>query len=264
MNRLVLVCGAAVGLSLYSLYAVFAGFFLERLVLSTVTGVELAVVLAELIQVAWILGTYRARQPRAEVFVRLFFLDVAAMIFFLMVYIFTASTFWANLFTTVFYTWIAATALVLTPYLVLVSVIQIVRSQDPFQLLLSPALIYGFLAFAATSLVAFSNPFSLADLFPYFVQYATVDLSAGVVPGLSSLYLLIPSVAMLCSLAVRITIPTPTSATPPRVEFVLPLFGVAVSLVWVFAGARAVPNTLLSFTLPGAIIVGLLYAYIRR
>lgn len=264
MNRLVSVCSVAAGISLYFLYALFVRIFFERLMFSTITTVELAVLAAEVILVGWIAGTYRTRLPKAEVLLRLFFLEAVAMIMLLMVYIFTASAFWGGLFSTVFYTWVAATALILTPYLVFISVLQMMRSKDPFQLLLSPALMFAFVAFAASSLLVFSNPFSFATYFPYLVQYANIDLSSGVIPGLSSLYLLVPSVVMFCSLVVRITVPTPVSATPPRVTFILPLLGAAVSLGWVSLSARAVPNTLFSFTVPGIIAVAALYAYIRH
>ncbi|HUK74869.1 MAG TPA: hypothetical protein VLU99_03680, partial [Nitrososphaerales archaeon] len=66
MNKIILVCSAAVGVSLYFLYALFAGIFLERLVLSTVTVVELVVVAAQLIKVAGVAAHYRTRPPRLE------------------------------------------------------------------------------------------------------------------------------------------------------------------------------------------------------
>lgn len=264
MNRLVLVCSAAVGLSLSFLYLLFATVFIGRLELSTVSAVELAVVGAQLLQVAWLAARFRTRTPRPEVVLRLFFAEVVVMIGLLLVYVLTATTFWGNMFSTVFYTWVAGNALVIPPYAIFVSVMRLMRSKNPDELVLGPALIFAFLAFAASSLVAFTNAFSFASFFPYLVQYASIDLSAGTVPGLSSVYLLVPSVVMFCSLVVRVTVPTPASATPPRVTFVLPLLGTAVSLGWVYAGASAVPNTLLSFTLPGLVIVGVLYAYIRR
>jgi len=264
MNRLVLVCSVAVGISLSFLYALLAVNFFERLVLSTVTVVELAVLSAELVKVLGLFGYYRARLPRAEVVLRLFFVEVLVVMMFLLGYIATASPFWGDLFTTVFYTWVAATALVVTPYAILVSVVDMTRTQDPLRLLLSPALLFAYLAFAASSLTAFANTFSFATFFPYMVQYANADISAGKVPGLSSVFVLVPSVVVFCSLAVRITFPTPTSATPPRVTFVLPLFGVAVTLGWLYAGLTVVPNTLLAFTVPGIIVLAVLYAYIRR
>ena len=264
MNKIILVCSAAVGVSLYFLYALFAGIFLERLVLSTVTVVELVVVAAQLIKVAGVAAHYRTRPPRLEVLLWLFSLEIIVVIAILVTYLVTSRPFLADLFSTIFFTWAAGIALALPPYLIFASVVQMMRSQDPFQLILSPALIFAFVAFAASSQLAFANSFSFANFLSFLLQYANIDLSAGTIPTFSTLYLLVPSVVVFCSLVVRITVPTATSATPSRVSFLLPLLGAAVGLGWVSAGARFVPNTLVSFTLPAVIMVAALYAYIRR
>jgi hypothetical protein len=264
MNKLVLVCSAGLGVSLCFLYALFAGMFLERLVLSTVTVVELAVVAAQFIKVAGMLGRYRTQPPRAEILLWLLSLETVVVLGIFVAYVATSSPFWSNLASSVISTWVAGIALALPPYLIFVSVVQMMRSRNPMQLLLLPALEFGFLAFAASSMLAFVNTFSFANFFQSLLHFANVDLSSETIPGLSTLFLLIPSVVVFCSLFVRITVPTPTSATPSRVSFVLPLLGAAVGLGWVSAGARVAPNTLLSFTVPGVMIVVVLYAYMRR
>ncbi len=267
MNKLILVCSAGVGVSLGFLYALFAGIFLERLVPSSITAVELVVVAAQFVKVAWVVAHYRTRPPLfwgVEVLLWLFSFDITVMIGIQVMYFATSSLFWGDLLNTVLYTWAAAVALALPPYAAFVSVVQTIRSRDPFQLLFFPALNFAFLAFAASSLVSSVNTFSFANFAPFLLERANVDVAAGTIPGLSTLYLLVSSVVMFCSLVVRITVPTPTSATPPRVRFVLPLLGAAVGLGWVSAGALVVPNTLLSFTLPGIIVAGVLYAYMRR
>ena len=265
MNKLVLVCSVGVGVSLSFLYVLFAGIFLERLILSTVTVVELVVVAFQFINVAAVARHYRMQPPRVEVLFSLYSLEMIVPIAIFVAYAITSSLFvWNNLANIIFFTWVAAIALALPPYLIFVSVVRMMRSQNPLQLLLLPALVFAFLAFAASSLFAFANTFSFANFLQFLFDSANIDVSAGTIPGLSTLYLLIPSVVMLCSLFVRITLPTPTSATPSRVSLVLPLLGAAVGLGWVSAGVRAAPNTLLSFTVPGVVIVVVLYAYMRR
>jgi hypothetical protein len=181
-----------------------------------------------------------------------------------MAYAATSSLFWSNLASTIISTWVAGIALALPPYLIFVSVIQMMRSRNPMQLLLSPALAFGLLAFAASSMLASVNTFSFANFFQSLLNLANLDLSSETIPGLSTLFLLIPSVVVFCSLFIRITVTTPMSATPSRVSFVLPLLGAVVGLGWISAGVRVAPNTLLSFTVPGVMIVVVLYAYLRR
>lgn len=264
MNRIVLVCSLAAGLSLSFLYALFAGIFLERLILSTVTVVELVVVAAQFIKVAGLVGHYHMDPPRVEVLLILFSLEVFVVMAIVVAYAANSNIFLSDLSNTIFSTWICGVILALPPYLILVSVAQMMRSRNPLLVILFPAMGFGFLSFAASSLVAFVNTFSFANYLQFLLGAAKFDLSAGTIPGLSTLYLLIPSAVMFCALFVRITVPTPTSATPPRVSFVLPLLGAAVGLGWVSLGVRVEPNTLLSFTVPGVIIVGVLFAYMRR
>jgi len=263
MNRLVLVCGVGVSASLYFLYALFTGIFLERLVLSTVTAIELEVVAVQFIKVAMLVSRYGTKPPRFEVLLWLSTLEVIAVIGLLVAYAVDPILSFESLADTFFSVWVAGIALAFPPYLIYISVSQMMRSRNPF-LLLSPALEFCFLAFAASSLLAFRDTFSFADFFQFLVGAANAALSSGPVPGLSTLYLLVPSWVMFCSLIVRITIPTPESATPARVTFVLPLLAAVVGLAWLYAGVRVAPNTLLSFTVPGVLIAGALFAYMRR
>jgi hypothetical protein len=264
MNRLVLICSVGVGVSLCFLYALFASIFLERLILSTVTTVELVVVAVQFIKVAGMVGHYRTQPPRAAILLWLLSMETVVVLGIVVAYAATSSLFWTNLASTIISTWAAGIALALPPYLIFVSVVLMMRSRDSMQLLLSPAVTFGFLAFAASSLLASVNTFSFANFLQLLLNLANLDLSSEAIPGLSTIFLLIPSVVVFCSLLVRITVPTPMSATPSRVSFVLPLLGAAVGLGWASAGVRVAPNTLLSFTVPGVMIVVVLYAYLRR
>jgi hypothetical protein len=264
MNKLVLVCSVAVGVSLYFLDALFASLFLERLVISSVTTVELVVLADQFIKVAWVLGHYRTRPPRVDILFFVFSLEIVVVIGGLVAYVATSSLFFSDLVNTIFPTWVAGVFLALPPYLIFVAVVQMIRSRNPYLVLLLPALEFGFLAFAASSMLHFVSTYSFSEFLQLLQGSASLELSAGTISGLSNLYLLVPSVVVFCSLFVRITVPTPTSATPPRVSFVLPLLGAAVGLGWISAGVRVVPNTLLAFTVPGIIIVAVLYAYMRR
>jgi hypothetical protein len=264
MNRLVLVCGVGIGASLYFLYALFAGIFLERLVLSTITTIELVLVVDQFVKVTVAAAHYRTKPPRVEVLLFFFSLDLLVGVAIIVASAAYPSVFLNDLVTTFFSSWTAGIVLALPPYLIFVSVIQVMRSRNPLVVLLSPAFAFSFVAFAASSLVAFKSAFSLADFLQFLIRAADSAVSSGPVPGLSSLYLLVPSVVTFCSLIVRITIPTPASATPPRVTFVLPLVAAVVGLTWLYAGVRVAPNTLLSFTVPGVLMAGALFAYMRR
>ena len=263
MNRLVLVCGVGVGASLYFLYALFARIFLEHLVLSTVTAIELEVVAVQFIKVVTLVSRYRTKPPRLEVLLWVSTLEILVAMGLLLAFAVDPLVSFENLYEAFFSVWMAGIALAFPPYLIYLSVVQMMRSRNPF-LLLSPALEFCFLAFAASSLLAFGETFSLADFFTFLVKAGSAALSSGPVPGLSTPYLLVPSLVTFCSLIVRITIPTPESATPPRVTFVLPLLASVVGLAWIYAGVRFAPNTLLSFTVPGVLIAGALFAYMRR
>jgi hypothetical protein len=263
MNRLVLVCGVGVGASLYFLYALFTAIFLERLVLSTVTAIELEVVAVQFIKVALLVGRYRTKPPRLEVLLWVSTIEILVAIALLLAFAVDPILPFQNLYEAFFSVWTAGIALAFPPYLIYISVVQMTRSRNPF-LLLSPALEFCFLAFAASSLLAISGTLSLTNFFIFLVGAANAALSSGPVPGLSTLYLLVPSLVTFCSLIVRITIPTPESATPPRVTFVLPLLAAVVGLAWIYAGVRVAPNTLLSFTVPGVLLAGALFAYMRR
>jgi hypothetical protein len=263
MNRLVLVCGVGVAASLYFLYALFAGLFLERLVLSTVTAIELEVVGVQFIKIVLLFNRYRTKPPRVEVILWISTLDVIVAMVLLLVFAIDPVFSFTNLYETFFSVWLAGISLAFPPYLIYISVVQMMKSRNPL-VLLSPAIEFCFLAFFASSLLAFADPLSFANFFLFLVSALTAALSSGPIPGLSTLYLLVPSLVTFCSLIVRVTIPTPESAAHPRVTFVLPLLAAVVGLAWVYAGVRVAPNTLFSFTVPGILIAGALFAYMRR
>jgi hypothetical protein len=263
MNKLVLVCGVGAGASLYFLYALFAGLFVERLALLTVTAIELEVVAVQFIKVALLVSRYRTKPPRPEVLLWVSTLEVLVAVGLLLAFAIDPIVSFQNLYETFFSVWTAGIALAFPPYLIYITVVQMMQSRNPF-LILSPALEFCFLAFAATSLLAFGGTLSFAGFFQFLVGATDAALGSGPIPGLSTLYLLVPSLVAFCSLIVRMTIPDPQSGTPPRVTFVLPLLAAAVGLAWVYAGVRFAPNTLFSFTVPGLVVAGALFAYMRR
>jgi hypothetical protein len=143
-------------------------------------------------------------------------------------------------------------------------VAQMVKTRSLIAVLLSLTLEFGFLTFAASTMLGFTGSFTFGNFFDFLIAAAKVDVAAGTIPELSSLAILIPSVAMYCAMLVYSTVPTASSVVPPKVSFVLPLFSAIVALGWVYATILIFPNTLLSFTVPAIIIVAVLWAYMRR
>jgi hypothetical protein len=139
-----------------------------------------------------------------------------------------------------------------------------VRNRRLVVVLLPIALELGFLIFIATSVAGFGGTFTFASFFDFLVTVTTSKTPAATISALTSLSVLVPSVAVYCSLLVYSTIPATTSVVQPKVTFILPLLSAAVSLGWVYAAVLILPNSLLSFTVPGVILVALLWGYMRR
>jgi len=176
----------------------------------------------------------------------------------------TPDAFYGQLAGTIFSTWIAALFTVLPSYLIFASVTQMTRNRSLVVVLLPVALELGLLVFIATTLQGFGGTFTFARFFDFLVAVTRSEVAARVIPALPALSVVVPSVAVYCSLLVYATIPTPTSVTVPRVNFVLPLLSAAVSLGWVYAAVLVLPNSLLSFTVPGFILVAVIWGYMRR
>jgi hypothetical protein len=180
------------------------------------------------------------------------------------VYLTSADPFYGQLANTVFSTWVAALFTVVPSYLIFTGVAQMVRNRSLVAVLLPIALEFGFLVFIATAVAGFGGTLTFAGFFDFLVAVTTSKVAATTIPALTALSILVPSVAVYCSLLVYSTIPTAASVVQPKVTFILPLLSAAVSLAWVSAAVLILPNSLLSFTVPGFILVSLLWGYMRR
>jgi len=207
---------------------------------------------------------YRGRPARADVLLILFSLETFVVMGLIALSLATPDAFYGQLAGTIFSTWIAALFTVLPSYLIFASVTQMTRNRSLVVVLLPVALELGLLVFIATTLQGFGGTFTFARFFDFLVAVTRSEVAARVIPALPALSVVVPSVAVYCSLLVFATIPTPTSVTVPRVNFVLPLLSAAVSLGWVYAAVLVLPNSLLSFTVPGFILVAVIWGYMRR
>jgi hypothetical protein len=179
-------------------------------------------------------------------------------------YLTSTDPFYSQLANEIFSTWVAALFTILPSYLIFAGVAQMVRNRRLVVVLLPIALELGFLIFIATSVAGFGGTFTFASFFDFLVTVTTSKTPAATISALTSLSVLVPSVAVYCSLLVYSTIPATTSVVQPKVTFILPLLSAAVSLGWVYAAVLILPNSLLSFTVPGVILVALLWGYMRR
>jgi hypothetical protein len=182
----------------------------------------------------------------------------------IVLYLTSTDPFYSQLANTIFSTWVAALFTILPSYLIFTGVAQMVRNRRLVTVILPIALELGFLIFISSSVAGFGGTFTFASFFDFLVGVITSKASTATISALASLSILVPSVAVYCSLLVYSTIPTATSVVQSKVTFILPLLSAAVSLGWVYAAVLILPNSLLSFTVPGIILVALLWGYMRR
>ena len=263
-NKILVACSAVVGISLYFVYALSTFLFTQRLDLSTVNLLESVIIITQVVRIAGIVAYFGAKPARIEVLLVLLSFETFVVMGLIVLYLISPSPAYSQLAHTIFSTWIAALFTVLPSYLIFTGVVQMTQNRSLIVVLLSLALEFGFLTFAASTMLAFGGTFSFANFFDFLIASAKFDVAAGTIPGLSTLSILVPSVAVYCALLVYTTIPTATSVVPPKVTFVLPFLSAAVALGWVYATVLILPNTLLSFTVPGIVIVALVWAYMRR
>lgn len=237
---------------------------MQHLDLSSVNLVELLVILTQALRVVGVAGYYRGRPARADVLVVLFSLETFLVLGLITLSVATADPSYGLLAGTVFSTWIAALFTVLPSYLIFAGVAQMVQGRSLVVVLLPIALESGLLVFFATTLLGFGGTFTFARFFDFLVSAAASNLPTRAIPALSALPVLVASVGVYCSLLVYATVPTATSVVQPRVNLVLPLLSAAVSLGWVYAAVLMLPNSLLSFTVPGFVLVAVLWGYMRR
>lgn len=176
----------------------------------------------------------------------------------------TTGPYFSQLAGIVFSTWFAALFTVLPSYLIFASVTQMARNRSLIVVLLPIGLELGLLAFIATTLIGFGGTLTFPGFFDFLVSATRSQVPTRAISALSGLPILVPSVAVYCSLLVYSTIPTATSVVQPKVNFVLPLLSAALSLGWVYAAVLILPNSLLSFTVPGFTLVAVLWGYMRR
>ncbi len=259
-----MVCSAAAGASLYFAYALSTVLFVRHLDTSTVDLIESVIIVTQVVRLAAIALYFGARPARIEVLLVLLSFETFVVMGLIVTYIFSPSPLFSQLAHSIFSTWVASLFTVLPPYLIFAGVTQMRQARSLTTVLLPLGLEFGFLTFAAGAMLGFGGTFTLGNFFDFLIAAARFNVAVGAIPEFSTLLVLVPSVALYCALLVYTTIATATSAVPPKVTFVLPLLAAAVALGWVAAGVSFVPNTLLSFTAPGIVVVALLWAYMRR
>ncbi len=254
----------AVGLSLYFVFALSAVLFLQHLDASSIGVVESVIIITQVVRLAGIVAYFGSRPARLEVLLVLLSFETFIVMGLIVLYLVAPSAVFSTLAHTIFSTWIASLFVVLPSYLIFTGVAEMTRNRSLIAVMISITLEFGFLTFAASTMLGFGGTFTFGNFFDFLIAAAKLDVAAGSVPALSTLFLIVPSVIVYIALLVYVTVPTTSSIVPPRVTFLLPLIAAVASLGWVLATVSFIPNTLLSFTVPGIVIVGLLWAYMRR
>jgi len=224
----------------------------------------LLVILTQALRVLGVAAYYRGRSPRADVLLVVFSLETFVVLGLIALSFATPDPSFTQLAGTIFSTWVAALFTVLPSYLIFASLTQMARSRGLVVVVLPIGLELGLLAFIAVTLLGFGGALTFAGFFDFLVSATRAQAPTSSISAQSGLAVLVPSVAVYCSLLVYSTIPTASSAIEPRVNFVLPLVSAAVSLGWVYAAVLVLPNSLLSFTVPGFALVAVLWGYMRR
>ena len=264
MNKVALVCTAVAGVSLYVVYALFLVLFFEHLGKGTVNLVETAVMVTQVARLAGVVAYFGWKPARVEVLLVLLSLETFVVMGLILLYLMYPIALYSSLAHTVFSTWIAALFAILPSYLIFTGVSEMSRVRSLTSVIVSLTLEFGFLVFASTTLLDTANTYTLANFFDFLVSAVRTDVSVGTIPQVSALFIVVPSAAMFCALLVYAAITSAAGAIQARVTFVIPFFGAVVALAWVYSASIFLPNSLLSFTIPGMAIVALLWAYARR
>jgi hypothetical protein len=251
-------------LSLCFAYALSTSLFLTHLDATGVDLIQWTIVATQVIRLAAIVAYYGAKPARIEVLLVLLSFETFIVMGLIAMFILSPNAVFSQLAHTIFSTWIASLFTVLPPYMIFTGVTQMRQDRGLTAVVVPLAIEFGFLTFAASAMLGFEGTFTLGNFFDFLISSAKLYIAQGTVPGFSTLLILVPSVAMYSALLVYATIPTATSVIPPKVTFILPLLTAVVALGWVVFGVAVVPNTLLSFTAPGIIIVALLWTFMRR
>ncbi|HUI01170.1 MAG TPA: hypothetical protein VLX56_06030 [Nitrososphaerales archaeon] len=207
---------------------------------------------------------YGGRPARIEVLLVVFSFETFVVMALILTFIVSPAPYLSTLAHTVFSTWVASLFTVLPPYLIFASLVQMVQDRGITTVVIPLGLEYGFLTFAAGSLIGYGGTFTLGNFFDFLITSARTGIPQVPVPSFTTLLIVVPSVMVYCGLLVYSTIPSVTAQVPPKVTFVIPLLAAGVALTWLLFSVWIIPNTLLSFTAPGLVIVALLWVYIRR
>jgi hypothetical protein len=264
MNRTLFACSAAAGASLFFIYALSMLLFLEHLDTSSIDLIESVIIVTQALRLIGIAAYFGSRPARIEVLLVLLSIETFVVMGLIVSYIVSPNLIFSQLAHTIFSTWIASLFTVLPPYLIFAGLMQMRQNRSLTAVLLPLALEFGFLTFAAGAMLSYGSTFTFGNFFDFLIAVAKVDVATGTIPELWAILILVPSVAIYCALLVYATISTATGAIPSKVTFVLPLLSVAIALVWVLSAIAYIPNTLLSFTAPGILVVVLLWVYMRR
>ncbi len=246
------------------MYALSTVLLLQHLDTSSIGIVESVIIVTQVVRLAGIVAYFGSRPARIEVLLVLLSFETFIVMGLIMMFLLAPSALFSLLAHAIFSTWVASLFTVLPPYLIYTGVMEMTRNRSLVPVLLSITLEFAFLTFGASAVLGFGGTFTFGNFFDFLISAAKLHIASGTIPELSTLFLVVPSVVVYCALLVYATIPTTSSVVPPKVTFVLPLLAAVVSLGWVLATVSFVPNTLLSFTAPGIIIVGLLWAYMRK
>lgn len=263
-NRTVLACGILVALSLYFVYGFATALFLQHLQFSSVDLLESLIIVTLAARIVGIVGYYRSRPAKVEVLLILLSLEVFVVMALVASFFITQDVAYSNLAHTIFSTWVADLFVVLPSYIVFAGAVQMFRGRGLVAVLVSLALEFGFLSFAASTMLVYGGTFTFSNFFDFLLAAAKTDIASGLIPGLSSVAILVPSVAFYCSLLVYATVTIQSGRVIPRVSYGLPFIGTTIALCWVYLAFKILPNTLLSFTAPGLLLVVLLWAFMRR
>ncbi len=250
---------AAVGLSLGFLYALTLAGFARHIPLSSLTALEVGLLSSQALRVAGASLYYRTRPVRMDVLVLLFSLEAFAVSFLVGLAVASSTPAYAQVGQVVFSTWVASIFVVLPSYAMVAGLREMAGGRRLAGVLLPVGLEFGSLVFIATALFGSSAPFTLSSFFDFLAF-----LHGAEVPASYAALILVPSVAVYCSLLVYPAASGATGGARTRVAAALPLASAAVSLCWVYASVLFVADSFLSLTLPGLVLVVALLVYMRR
>lgn len=225
---------------------------------------SLVVVITLALRVFGAAAYYRGRPPRVDVLLILFSLETLVVVGLLALSFVNPGPYLGDLAQTIFSTWVAALFTVLPPYLIFVGLSEMMSNRGVVRVLIPLGFELGLLAFAATAALELTSSLTLTGFFDFLVALSRPAASASVLSLTQAVPILVPSVAVYCSLLVYSALPSPAGASAPGTTLLLPLVGATVALGWLYAAILLLPDSLLSLTVPGVVLVAALWVYMRR